>query len=114
MFSRKMLSVVLVAVVLSVVGSYAFAQETRQWERKYSTNGIPGYGSAVAVDGSGNTYVAGYEGAGPNSDNGLIMKFKSTGVLDTTFNPTGLTPGTVTYNNSAANSSDYFYGIAVD
>ena len=103
MFSRKVLSVVLVAVVLSVVGSYAFAQETRQWERKYSTNGIPGYGSAVAVDGSGNTYVAGYEGAGPNSDNGLIMKFNSAGVLDTTFNPTGLTPGTVTYNNSAAN-----------
>src|SRR3989304_1778441 len=111
MFSRKMLSVVLVAVVLSVVGSYAFAQETRQWERKYSTNGIPGYGYAVAVDGSGNTYVAGYEWAGVNNDNGLIMKFNSAGVLDTTFNPTGLLPGVVTYNNSATNGNDNFYGV---
>src|SRR4030065_2679115 len=111
MFSRKMLSVVLVAVVLSVVGSYAFARETRQWERKYSTNGIPGYGYAVAVDGSGNTYVAGQDWAGPNSYNGLLMKFNSAGVLDTTFNPTGLLPGVVTYNNINGNGSDQFYGV---
>ncbi|MFI1184490.1 hypothetical protein ACH4UT_33825 [Streptomyces sp. NPDC020799] len=51
---------------------------------------------AVAIDSSGNIVVGGFVGSEP-AGSIAFARLTSSGALDTTFNPTGSVPGTVTY-----------------
>ena len=73
-----------------------------------SGNDIP-YG--IALDSSGNIYLGGYAHNGSNYDFALA-KYTSAGVLDTSFNSSGVLPGTVTTDFGSGN--DYALDMALD
>jgi hypothetical protein len=55
---------------------------TPLWERRYSPGGnLQSYGNAIAVDVSGNVYVAGYTDPTSGSNDWLVLKYNSSGVL---------------------------------
>ncbi len=78
---------------------------TLQWARAYNDpNNSSDYGRAVAVDGSGNVYIAGYGYYNNTSyPDALIAKFNSAGVFQW-----------VGVYATSLNYSDYGYDVAVD
>ncbi len=72
-------------------------------------------GNSIYVDSNGKIYVTGYSvNSGDNLDM-VIWKYNSDGTLDTSFNPTGTTPGIVVHDNAAGgNYNDVGYSIYVD
>lgn len=104
---RLRLSMAAILAIVILPSATALAQETRQWDLRYSPqNTIPGRGRAIARDGDGAIYTAGFFNNGSNNDI-MILKFTSAGVLDTTFGDNGIQ----TYNSGNVEEA---YGIAVD
>ena len=57
------------------------AAGVQQWVTRYpSGTGNQSFGNAVAVDGNGSVYVAGYIDPASNSNNWLVVKYNSSGV----------------------------------
>jgi uncharacterized delta-60 repeat protein len=63
------------------------------------------WGNSIYVDSNGKIYVTGYSWNGSNEDM-VIWRYNSSGSLDSSFNPTGTTPGIVVHDNAAGSNSE--------
>ncbi|MEI6950213.1 SBBP repeat-containing protein [Paraflavisolibacter sp. H34] len=80
------------------------AAGTEQWVRVYDGTGSNDGANDLAVDNAGNVYVTGYSnGTGTDGDY-ATLKYSTAGVVQ----------WTMRYNNSAANSQDQAFALALD
>lgn len=98
----KAILIILSSCVLNVLHS----QVTEEWVARYSGSLAGGYDIAhdIALDKFGNVYVTGSSQASAGGQDYLTIKYNSHGAIE----------WTARYNNSAVNSHDQAYNLAVD